>query len=625
MRPRFSILLALSVLMLLGLQSFDPSEDSYSGMLIQTVQGKPYLVLSQADTFAVYAPTGTEIDGWTPVYDNRSGSPLGTFELPHPANVPAVNKPPVVTPPVDPTPDIPKISAPPPEKPPEKKDGEDQPEAPLTAPVPDKTLENQRASIGVFFTQNCAVFEGDKKDKTGSVATFPMTLDWNPEASAILSGETFAFGAKLDAADGSGDFPNGVLKAARFDGKSWVEVPELNAIQVHSGKVGFWLKAVTLQGKIAVLWRGAKLDQTIGYRVEGLRIATDGDISMCFFDGTKFSAAPLEVKGLPKGNTSVWADKGALKCLVQTRASGTDSATQQHGRMEIWTISPDGKAALSETIAADRPADSFFANIAANRFIWENHEYILRSNWQHFELWKRGDDSSWTRVPAGTTGLPVFTLERKLFAALIFCALVVLLGATLGFLRRRHALTLMRSLQPGDLNAPMAPRAGAYLVDMLIVVAMSIGVSKLFFDQYGDIASTPLSNVALPSSSLLVCFMLYFTLTEWLLSATPGKFLMGLRVVSDGGARPTLWASLVRNAVGLLERQPIMLIVSFPMVVFSPRRQRLGDLLSRTIVVQKAGLDMFMQQRAAAAIRGEALEKLPGEPQENPKKDGRAK
>ena len=605
MRARFSILLALMLFILLGVLSFDPSQESFSAMQIQMAVGKPFLVLAEKETFGIYAPAGSDIEGWTPVYENRSGTTLGSFEIPHAG--PTQSEPPF---------ENPKISAPP-------KNVQPAPNAPLTPP-PVKAADEPIDGLGIFFKQSSAVFDPVKKDKDGNVVTVPLVLPWDAEAAATLNGVTYAFGAKLDPVKEDGAFPNGVLKVARFDGKEWQELTGVSGPQEHSGKAGFWLKSVTLGDRIAVLWRGAKLDQTIGYSVEGIRIATDGDIGMCFFDGTKFTTEPITVTGLPKGNVCVWEDKGAIKCLVQTRFKGADAA-ETKGRMQIWMITPDGKATLAETIHPEKSAAGLFSFIAAEHFVWDNREYILRSNWQKFELWKRNPAGTWELSPVGTTGLPVFALEHKLIGALGFCGLVILLGALLGFQRRRHALTLMRALQVSDLNAPIASRAGAYLLDMATVVGLTIGVSQIFFDHNNEIAAAANGLLSFPSTALLICFMTYYTLTEWLLGATLGKFVMGLRVVSDDGTRPAFWAAFVRNAVGVLERQPMMLIVSFPMVMFSPRRQRLGDLLSRTIVVQKEGLELFLSQRAAAALRGEALEKLPGGPLENVKKKERAK
>ena len=46
---------------------------------------------------------------------------------------------------------------------------------------------------------------------------------------------------------------------------------------------------------------------------------------------------------------------------------------------------------------------------------------------------------------------------------------------------------------------------------------------------------------------LLLSFFLYFVATEWRLSASPGGFLAGIRVVNAYGGRPTLGQCLVRQ------------------------------------------------------------------------------
>lgn len=579
LRARFSILLAIMLVVLLALMYFDPSEETYVGMQVQSAGGKPYLMLAEQETFGIYVPSGKDLESWSPVYVNRSGQVYGTFEIPLGMKFDPPEKP----------------TTPEPEKP--------------AQPGAEKVPERRMEGLGVFFNSSCAVFDVAKTDRSAGAVSYPANLKWALEASAQVDGTLYAFGAerKSGGAGEEGSIPDRVLKAARFDGKAWTEVPNVIGPLVCSGNAGFWLKAVALEGRTAVLWRGAKLDQTIGYGVEGFRISTDGDIGMCFFDGTKFSSESIAVTGLPKGNTCVWVENGSIKCLVQTRLKGAESDGVK-GRMEIWNIAPSGKAELAETIAPERHTMGLFSHIAAEHFKWENREFILRSNWQKFELWRRNDAGKWELAPAGTAGLPIFTLEHKLYWALAFCAAIVLLGAWLGFLRRRHALTLLSKLSPSDLYAPLAARGSAYVLDMLVVIGAAFGVSKLLFDQYTEILPLPLGAIGIPSMPFLICFLVYFAGCDWLFLGTPGKLLMGLRVVSDGGSRPTLWASLVRNSVGLLERQPMMLIVAAPMVVFSPRRQRLGDLLSRTFVVQKQGLDLFIAQKAAAAV--ESIDKI---------------
>jgi len=80
-----------------------------------------------------------------------------------------------------------------------------------------------------------------------------MDLDWNPEASAVLNGQVYAFGAKFERSREDNRYHDGVLKAALFDGKKFVDVPGAFRPERPSGR--FWLKAVTLEGRVAILWR----------------------------------------------------------------------------------------------------------------------------------------------------------------------------------------------------------------------------------------------------------------------------------------------------------------------------------------------------------------------------------
>ena len=105
--------------------------------------------------------------------------------------------------------------------------------------------------------------------------------------------------------------------------------------------------------------------------------------------------------------------------------------------------------------------------------------------------------------------------------------------------------------------------------------------------------------IRLPHAPFLIFYLVYLSASEWLWGATLGKYIMGLRVIMDPGKKLTFWAALVRNLVGFYERLPLAaMFVSLPMLIFTPRRQRLGDLLARTHVVHKAALEAYNLQRA---------------------------
>ena len=78
-------------------------------------------------------------------------------------------------------------------------------------------------------------------------------------------------------------------------------------------------------------------------------------------------------------------------------------------------------------------------------------------------------------------------------------------------------------------------------------------------------------------------FVLYTLVLEWFTGSTPGKKLMGLRVANLDGARPRAWQVIVRSLLKAFDLiAPLLLVLP----LLSPHRQRLGDLIARTLVVE---------------------------------------
>lgn len=79
----------------------------------------------------------------------------------------------------------------------------------------------------------------------------------------------------------------------------------------------------------------------------------------------------------------------------------------------------------------------------------------------------------------------------------------------------------------------------------------------------------------------------YFPVLEGLYGATPGKRLVGLRVVDADGNPPGLWKATIRTVLRLIEVNPFMVggIVAAICVLCSRTRQRLGDLAAGTYVL----------------------------------------
>ena len=84
----------------------------------------------------------------------------------------------------------------------------------------------------------------------------------------------------------------------------------------------------------------------------------------------------------------------------------------------------------------------------------------------------------------------------------------------------------------------------------------------------------------------LLAMQSYFILFEWLLSATPGKIILGVKVVRADGSPYTFVNALMRNLLRFIDGLPFLYLVGLVSVAVTQKRQRLGDLAAGTIVVR---------------------------------------
>jgi uncharacterized RDD family membrane protein YckC len=73
---------------------------------------------------------------------------------------------------------------------------------------------------------------------------------------------------------------------------------------------------------------------------------------------------------------------------------------------------------------------------------------------------------------------------------------------------------------------------------------------------------------------------------EGLIATTPGKLLMGLKVVKLNGERYDWRAVLLRNIIRIIDGAPILYIVGLISIAVTEKNQRLGDLAAGTVVVR---------------------------------------
>lgn len=142
--------------------------------------------------------------------------------------------------------------------------------------------------------------------------------------------------------------------------------------------------------------------------------------------------------------------------------------------------------------------------------------------------------------------------------------------------------------------AGVGSRVAAALIDYGICLLSygAILVGLLSLGARTGIGTAPRSSAWGAAVLYLLLFGIlwgYYVLFEGLADGqTPGKRLLRLRAVRDGGYSVTFGASAVRNLVRLLDMQPLFTYgVAIASVMLTKRGKRLGDLAAGTIVVRE--------------------------------------
>jgi uncharacterized RDD family membrane protein YckC len=167
--------------------------------------------------------------------------------------------------------------------------------------------------------------------------------------------------------------------------------------------------------------------------------------------------------------------------------------------------------------------------------------------------------------------------------------------------------------------AGLGGRALAYLADLFVIFLFWV-TALLVYSIAGDL----LRRVQELSFGAQVLAVVLLFFTGWAYDVawesawggqTPGKRLLGLRVVGRDGAPVSFVESLVRNLLRAVE-VPLAYAPGVLMVALTARHQRLGDLVAGTLVVKDRAYDLSRYAAAApldprwAALRSRAAAAL---------------
>jgi uncharacterized RDD family membrane protein YckC len=139
-----------------------------------------------------------------------------------------------------------------------------------------------------------------------------------------------------------------------------------------------------------------------------------------------------------------------------------------------------------------------------------------------------------------------------------------------------------------------ARRAVAFLLDTLVgyLVGLAAAFPTAFVVSFVFLLITGrapvIDNARLNVASFLFGLLLttlYYFLFEVLHGASPGKAMLGMRVVMDDGRRCTPRAAIARGLMRYLDS----LLLGFPaiMVMKAPLHQRYGDRIAHTLVLRR--------------------------------------
>ena len=145
------------------------------------------------------------------------------------------------------------------------------------------------------------------------------------------------------------------------------------------------------------------------------------------------------------------------------------------------------------------------------------------------------------------------------------------------------------------LSAPFMTRVGAKIIDT-ICVALVICPLALLLAQLVPRGFRPVFMLVMLLGVGSLAFGLYTMIAERRRGQTVGKRMLGLRVVTETGARISIGQALVRQLPAVLQVYWIDALFA----LFTDKSQRAFEMLSKTRVVRALAFGLFLTAAAAS-------------------------
>jgi uncharacterized RDD family membrane protein YckC len=127
---------------------------------------------------------------------------------------------------------------------------------------------------------------------------------------------------------------------------------------------------------------------------------------------------------------------------------------------------------------------------------------------------------------------------------------------------------------------------------MVMMLLVQIGMNLIM----AIVFALPIANsrwgAALGGLLTFAAYNGYFMIFEWVMSGqTPGKRILGIRVVKQGGYALSILDTLLRNLMRFVDFLPMFYGVGLVSLLATSRSQRLGDLVAGTLVVHQQKIE----------------------------------
>ncbi len=143
---------------------------------------------------------------------------------------------------------------------------------------------------------------------------------------------------------------------------------------------------------------------------------------------------------------------------------------------------------------------------------------------------------------------------------------------------------------PADLGSRIVAGIVDYIIVGIIAAILSVFALGSWMvtgsGMMGGFRSTWFTGMFSLMGLMWILWLAYFTYFEGTSGQTIGKKLTNIKVIKEDGSNCDLGSALVRNILRIVDHLPFLYILGMILIAISEKKQRVGDMLAKTMVVK---------------------------------------